>query len=225
MNLRLFAHIQARASATEERRGGAKRRRQLLAGLSGRVVEVGAGSGVSFAHYPATVRELVAVEPERTCASARSRRLSELRSPYRWSTASPSGCRFPMRRWTPWCWPACCAACPTPAARWTRPPGSCDPGRTSFLRACRRRQPSPGAAAAPVRRDVLAASLRRLPHEPRHRGDTRRLRVHARDARALFVSPDPPRNARRPPHPRARASRGGSARHLGEDRGAVRELA
>jgi ubiquinone/menaquinone biosynthesis C-methylase UbiE len=65
MNLRLFAHIQARASATEERRGGAKRRRQLLAGLSGRVVEVGAGSGVSFAHYPATVRELVAVEPER----------------------------------------------------------------------------------------------------------------------------------------------------------------
>jgi ubiquinone/menaquinone biosynthesis C-methylase UbiE len=65
MNRRLFAHIQARASATEERRGGAKRRRQLLAGLSGRVVEVGAGSGVSFAHYPATVRELVAVEPER----------------------------------------------------------------------------------------------------------------------------------------------------------------
>jgi hypothetical protein len=64
MNRRLFAQIQARASATEERRGGAERRRQLLAGLSGRVVEVGAGSGVSFAYFPATVRELVAVEPE-----------------------------------------------------------------------------------------------------------------------------------------------------------------
>ena len=64
MNRRLFAHIQARASATEERRGGADRRRQLLAGLSGRVVEVGAGSGVSFTYYPPTVRELVAVEPE-----------------------------------------------------------------------------------------------------------------------------------------------------------------
>src|SRR3954470_354205 len=64
MNRRLFAHIQARSGATEERRGGAERRRQLLEGLSGRVVEVGAGSGLSFAYYPTTVREVVAVEPE-----------------------------------------------------------------------------------------------------------------------------------------------------------------
>jgi hypothetical protein len=35
-----------------------------------------------------------------------------------------------------------------------------------------------------------------------------------RDARALVVSHDPPRNARRPPHPRARAPGSGSARHL-----------
>jgi ubiquinone/menaquinone biosynthesis C-methylase UbiE len=60
----VFAWIQARASATEERRGGAERRRRLLRGLSGRVVEVGAGSGVSFAHYPTTVVELIAIEPE-----------------------------------------------------------------------------------------------------------------------------------------------------------------
>jgi ubiquinone/menaquinone biosynthesis C-methylase UbiE len=60
----VFAHIQARASATEERRGGAERRRQLLDGLSGRVVEVGAGSGFSFAHYPTAVSELIAIEPE-----------------------------------------------------------------------------------------------------------------------------------------------------------------
>jgi ubiquinone/menaquinone biosynthesis C-methylase UbiE len=64
VNRPVFARIQARASAIEECRGGAERRRQLLDGLSGRVVEVGAGSGVSFAHYPASVRELVAVEPE-----------------------------------------------------------------------------------------------------------------------------------------------------------------
>ena len=60
----VFARIQARASAIEERRGGAERRRQLVHGLSGRVVEVGAGSGVSFAHYPPSVAELIAVEPE-----------------------------------------------------------------------------------------------------------------------------------------------------------------
>lgn len=63
-NRPVFARIQARASAIEERRGGAARRRQLLHGLSGRVVEVGAGSGVSFAHYPSSVSELVAIEPE-----------------------------------------------------------------------------------------------------------------------------------------------------------------
>ena len=39
-------------------------RDELLAGLTGRVVEVGAGNGTSFGHYPATVDELVAVEPE-----------------------------------------------------------------------------------------------------------------------------------------------------------------
>jgi ubiquinone/menaquinone biosynthesis C-methylase UbiE len=60
----VFAWIQARASAIEERRGGAERRRQLLHGLSGRVVEVGAGSGVSFAYYPTAVTELIAIEPE-----------------------------------------------------------------------------------------------------------------------------------------------------------------
>jgi ubiquinone/menaquinone biosynthesis C-methylase UbiE len=37
----------------------------MLAGLSGRVVEVGAGSGANFAHYPSAVKEVVAVEPER----------------------------------------------------------------------------------------------------------------------------------------------------------------
>jgi SAM-dependent methyltransferase len=59
-----FARFLARAAALEERRGGAEHRRRLLAGLRGRVVEVGAGSGVSFAHYPGTVDEVVAVEPE-----------------------------------------------------------------------------------------------------------------------------------------------------------------
>lgn len=42
----------------------ADRRRELLAGLSGRVVEVGAGNGMNFRHYPPAVEHVVALEPE-----------------------------------------------------------------------------------------------------------------------------------------------------------------
>jgi len=60
----IFARAYARASVAAERRGQAEHRRRLLAGLSGRVIEVGSGNGLNFAHYPATVDELMAVEPE-----------------------------------------------------------------------------------------------------------------------------------------------------------------
>lgn len=44
-------------------------RRENLAGLSGRVLEVGAGTGTNFEFYPGTVTEVVAVEPERRLAA------------------------------------------------------------------------------------------------------------------------------------------------------------
>ncbi|TFV55574.1 class I SAM-dependent methyltransferase [Mycobacterium sp. PS03-16] len=44
-------------------------RTENLAGLTGRVLEVGAGTGTNFAHYPATVTEVVAIEPERRLAA------------------------------------------------------------------------------------------------------------------------------------------------------------
>lgn len=40
-------------------------RRENLAGLAGRVLEVGAGTGTNFPLYPGTVSEVVAIEPER----------------------------------------------------------------------------------------------------------------------------------------------------------------
>jgi ubiquinone/menaquinone biosynthesis C-methylase UbiE len=61
----VFARVYTKVAETSERRGGAEHRQRLLAGLSGRVIEVGAGSGANFAHYPASVGEVVAVEPER----------------------------------------------------------------------------------------------------------------------------------------------------------------
>jgi SAM-dependent methyltransferase len=44
--------------------GLAARRRELLAQLSGRILEIGAGTGTNFAYYPSTVEEVVAFEPE-----------------------------------------------------------------------------------------------------------------------------------------------------------------
>jgi len=59
----LFARFFDRLSKTMEREVGS-RRDELLAGLSGRVLEVGAGNGMNFGHYPGSVREVVALEPE-----------------------------------------------------------------------------------------------------------------------------------------------------------------
>lgn len=62
----LFARAWERwAPYLEERAGVRRHRARLLEGLSGRVIEIGAGSGLNFAHYPGTVSEVVAIEPER----------------------------------------------------------------------------------------------------------------------------------------------------------------
>jgi ubiquinone/menaquinone biosynthesis C-methylase UbiE len=60
----LFARVQTRLAARADAHGGAEIRKKLLIGLRGRVIEIGAGSGPNFAHYPATVSEVVAVEPD-----------------------------------------------------------------------------------------------------------------------------------------------------------------
>ena len=41
-----------------------QRRQTLLTGLSGTVIEIGAGDGLNFPHYPPTVTRVLAVEPE-----------------------------------------------------------------------------------------------------------------------------------------------------------------
>src|SRR5215469_4850985 len=60
----IFAVIYGRIAAAGEESGRAAHRTELLAGLSGKVIEVGAGSGLNFDHYPPTVTEVLAVEPE-----------------------------------------------------------------------------------------------------------------------------------------------------------------
>jgi len=95
----LFGRLYARFSPKTEARGGAEHRRELLADLRGRVLELGAGNGLNFPYYPATVTEVVAVEPEdylraRADGAAQS-------TPVRVGASTPRSLRW------------CCAACPT----------------------------------------------------------------------------------------------------------------
>jgi len=60
----VFARIFPRLSQAMDAGGMATRREDLLAGLTGQVIDIGAGTGATFGHYPATVTRVVAIEPE-----------------------------------------------------------------------------------------------------------------------------------------------------------------
>lgn len=68
---RLWPVIAARETAAVR-----QLRRENLAGLSGRVLEVGAGVGTNFDCYPASVEQVIAVEPE-TRLAARAKAAAE----------------------------------------------------------------------------------------------------------------------------------------------------
>ena len=61
----VFAWVYERMSRAEERAGMGDQRHELLAQATGRVIEIGAGTGLNFGHYPpGRVTELVATEPD-----------------------------------------------------------------------------------------------------------------------------------------------------------------
>ena len=59
---RIFAAVYDPLSARTEEKFGAELKRKLLVNARGRVLEIGVGTGLSFAHYPPEV-ELVGVDP------------------------------------------------------------------------------------------------------------------------------------------------------------------
>ena len=74
----IFARLFDRFAAKDKGRGEDALRRELLAGLEGRVIEVGPGNGINFEHFPATVEELIAAEPEPYLRRAAEQRAREL---------------------------------------------------------------------------------------------------------------------------------------------------
>lgn len=74
----IIAALYDRMTATSERAGLAAQRRRLLRDARGRVLEVGAGTGINLDHYPDGVEDLVLVEPERAMARKLRGRLRQL---------------------------------------------------------------------------------------------------------------------------------------------------
>jgi ubiquinone/menaquinone biosynthesis C-methylase UbiE len=77
----IFARFYERFSHGAETRGQGDHRKRMLAGLQGRVVEIGAGNGLNFEHYPPAVTEVVAVEPEPYLRERAAERASEASVP------------------------------------------------------------------------------------------------------------------------------------------------
>jgi ubiquinone/menaquinone biosynthesis C-methylase UbiE len=61
---RLFAAMYDRGLKATEDAGLRRMRRELLAGAGGRVLEIGAGTGVNLDLYPDAVEDLVVIEPD-----------------------------------------------------------------------------------------------------------------------------------------------------------------
>ena len=78
-----FARAYMRVSKNGERRGATQHRRRMLDGVSGTIVELGAGHGLNFPLYPAAVTEVIALEPEPTLRAAATRAATDAPVPVR----------------------------------------------------------------------------------------------------------------------------------------------
>jgi ubiquinone/menaquinone biosynthesis C-methylase UbiE len=79
----IFARLWIWGSSREGDQGITDHRRELLDGLSGRVLELGCGNGMNFPHYPETVEEVIAVEPEPTLRAAAEQAAADAPVPVR----------------------------------------------------------------------------------------------------------------------------------------------
>jgi ubiquinone/menaquinone biosynthesis C-methylase UbiE len=91
----VIAALYDRMVAVSEREGLAARRRELLADARGRVLEVGAGTGINLEHYAEGIEELVLVEPEPAMVRKLEQRRRELGREARIVKAEAEALPFP----------------------------------------------------------------------------------------------------------------------------------
>ena len=176
-------------------------RRRLLAGLTGRVLEVGAGNGLNFQHYPAAVTEVLAIEPEpylRRLALAAARR-----APVPIRVVAGTAEALPALDGAVDVVVASLVLCTVTdldqalaETRQVLRPG----GKLRFYEHVRAEDPSAGPLAGPAGAPMGVAG-RRLPPQPRHRGGHHRRRTAAGTAGPLRPAGHAPTGA--PARPRA----------------------
>lgn len=78
----IFAAVYERLSAAMEKAGFAELRSELLADARGRVLEIGAGTGLNLDHYTGAVTELVLTEPDPHMAKRLRLRVAAAEAPF-----------------------------------------------------------------------------------------------------------------------------------------------
>jgi SAM-dependent methyltransferase len=92
---RIFARVYDPFLWVGERLGMARCRRDLLAAADGRVLEIGAGTGLNLRHYGDSVEALVLTEPVEPMARALERRVGRLDLPVQVHRAPAEALPFP----------------------------------------------------------------------------------------------------------------------------------
>ena len=113
-----------------ERAGLAARRRALVQQARGRVLEIGAGTGLNLRHY-ADDAELVLSEPDAAMADRLRRRVAGRRRPATVVLAPAEALPFADGEFDTWSPRSCSAPCPTRPPRCARSAACCDPAASS----------------------------------------------------------------------------------------------
>ena len=180
---RVFAALYDPVLALGELTGMRRRRRRLLAAAHGRVVELGAGTGLNLRHYPDGLDELLLVEPDPAMRRRLARRVRRSRARGRRSSTRPAE-RLPFDDHSVDTVVATLVLCTVedPRLALREITRVLRPGRQAAVPRTRpRADAAPRPLAATPQRAVAALRVR-LPLRPRDGGADARLRLRARRA-------------------------------------------
>jgi SAM-dependent methyltransferase len=202
----IFARVYAFIGARAEDAGQGEHRDELLAGLTGRVVEVGAGDGLNFEHYPETVDEVIAIEPEPYLRERAERTAANARVPV--TVLDGVAETLPLADASVDAGVLALVLCSVPSQaaalaelRRVLRPG----GELRFYEHCARAEPALRPLPARGRRRV-AAHRGWVPHPPRDAAGDRGRRLRRRGVPALQLPAERAHGARGPARARARAA-------------------